>query len=536
MNICLVNPPINPHNAPVELPLQLIILDQVSRDAGWQSYIIDFNLLTKCNPRFPLSDRFFTRAVDYLQEYAPDLIAISCLSSSLSLALELTRHYKKKDPRCRILLGGPQVTLLHDKILEASPFIDMACRGEGEHTLRQILLSGNDFESVSGLTFRANNGNIVVNADRDLMDDMDEIPIPDYKSIDLEAYKRVMPSLSIPIEAGRGCPHGCAYCATSVVWRKKFRLKTTVRLIKEVEQSCSQTGIQRIRFVHDLFSLDRSWVEQLCRHINASPISIEWGCDTRTDAVDRKLLEAMSRCGCQRIFFGIESGSISMQKKLKKHLDPAHAVEMVKTSLGCGIETTTSFLLGHPGETPEELAETLNKIFLLKMMNVSGMVINFFTPEVGTLSHEACADNLTPNFHSIRKDLPIKEKNTVQMIEKDPMLFSHFHKSGTSCYDMSLVPKIIDLIPVISHLPSLMNVFLNGSKSVLVAFEELHKRVKPAMWVDGYGKVVFDPEKLYNGIKTFIIDYPSSKKAEQDGVLIEKEVVRRLSDRLNQQP
>ncbi|HQK74506.1 MAG TPA: radical SAM protein, partial [Clostridiales bacterium] len=96
-----------------------------------------------------------------------------------------------------------------------------------------------------------------------------------------------------------------------------------------------------------------------CRRIKESGLRFLWGCDMRADSCSENELRAMYDAGCRWIFFGIESGSPRMQRLIDKNLDLDKARRTLETCARLGIVTTTSFIVGFPGETREDLMQTV---------------------------------------------------------------------------------------------------------------------------------------------------------------------------------
>ena len=505
MKICLINPPVNQHYAPLDIPLQLLILATISREVEWNPHILDFNLLTKSNPHFPLSHRFFSSATNHIQTYEPDILGITCLGSSIPFALEIARRYKQKCPACKILLGGPQATLLHDIILKRYPFIDIVCRGEGEITLKEVLIKSNDLKSVEGISYRDSSDKIFINPKREMLQNLDRTPIPDYELMNLTEYRRIYPAISLHIEAGRGCPYACSYCSTSLVWERNFRLKSPHRLLSETTRTVEKTGIRNIHFIHDLFTLDNDWVLQVCEALSSMGIKISWGCDARVDSVTPRLLRKMADSGCNYIFFGVESGSKSMQQKIKKNIDLDHSIEIIKESIECGIMPTASFILGYPSESLEELNETFEYVMLLLVLKVPGIVINTFNPEYGTESYHLCKDKLEVNWYMLKRDLPFVTEDVIQLIKSNPEVFSHFYYPKEQQYDFQILIELLSVLPIIPFLKALINIqfYLPDLKPIDI-FLDLYRFVKTAMRFDEYHNVRYNALKLYGGLLSYM--------------------------------
>ena len=131
----------------------------------------------------------------------------------------MARRLKTEAPKIPIIVGGPFATLNADRILEDCPDIDCVGVGEGEELLPDYLDHLDDPGSVAGLVWRPP-GEVVENAPRPLLRDLDRFPYPDRTSLPID-YIESLP-LDVPavlsldkfctVQTSRGCPYSCIYC------------------------------------------------------------------------------------------------------------------------------------------------------------------------------------------------------------------------------------------------------------------------------------------------------------------------------------
>lgn len=144
-----------------------------------------------------------------IQKYNPQIIGFSCYMWNIERILALSDKIKKIKRDIKIILGGPQVSPIAKILLEKNSQVDIIARGEGEITFLELvesLLSSNkNMKGILGITFR-HNGQIVHNADREIIPDLDSIPSPYLSdSIHLEGRE-------VCLETQRGCIFKCAFC------------------------------------------------------------------------------------------------------------------------------------------------------------------------------------------------------------------------------------------------------------------------------------------------------------------------------------
>jgi radical SAM superfamily enzyme YgiQ (UPF0313 family) len=87
-------------------------------------------------------------------------------------------------------------------------------------------------------------------------------------------------------------------------------------------------------------------------------LDIEWVCDSRVDTVSRELLREMKAAGCKTIWFGGESGSPRILKRINKGITLEQTENAFKICREEGIQTACSFILGIPSETTDDMNAT----------------------------------------------------------------------------------------------------------------------------------------------------------------------------------
>lgn len=505
MKIVLVNPPTNRIDMPPDLPLSVMALIPAVQAAGWEYELIDFNLRIKTDDRLKVAEAFFHAAAESIVETRPDMIGITCSSASLPFALEIARHCKRQQPDGTVLLGGPQASLLHCILLDRFAYVNMVCRGEGERTIEELLEQGGRPESIAGVTFRDETGVVVVNPDREPIRELDGLPrLDDAGIIDAAPYRRLLMDPSLPVETGRGCPYNCAYCAASVLWKGRCRVKSPERIVAEIESLAALAKIRRFHFIHDLFSMNRDWVLRLCRYLKALDTPVRWACDTRVDAVDEEMLAEMAAAGCEAVFFGLETGSPRTQKYMNKRVDLELMVDRVRTAGRLGIRPSCAFILGHPGESEKGLNESLNVMLVLKLLNIPiDIAVNQFTPEFGTAAFQACRKRLKFDPVMIERDLPFCTPEMMEMIAGDETVFSHFHYPEGPGYDLARLRRIIRLLPIVFMMDGLQP-FMVYHVSGIRFFEELADALRSAVVRDGDGRDRYDPERFCELVLGFV--------------------------------
>lgn len=304
-----------------------------------------------------------------------DLVGISAITSTSTRSYKIISEIRKINPTIPIVMGGPHPTFLPDEILENGA--DFAVRGEGEKTILELIdaLEGKiNFFDVDGLSFK-NNGNIVHNKDRELINNLDEIPFPDWSLIENSNQINY-----IPIQTSRGCPYNCKFCTVVKVFGRKYRFRSVDSVIAEIKyllKTFEGTKAKRIFFYDDNFSANKKRTKSLLRKIIEQKINMPtWFSQERLEiAKDEELLNLMVKTGCKRIMAGIESVNPETLKEYNKQQE----VDEIKNSINIlhkhGIGVHGMFVLGGEHDDIDSIKKTMSFIIENKIDTVQIMML-----------------------------------------------------------------------------------------------------------------------------------------------------------------
>lgn len=269
-------------------------------------------------------------------------------------------------PACKLLIaGGPLPSC------DPLPFLDhfdIVVRGEGERTIVELLQAyeqGTDFGAIPGIVFRrqshSSRGQAVFTEARAFENDLDGIPFPDRSDLPNRDYieygKRRRGCPITTIITTRGCPFNCEFCS-NVVFGVSYRERSAANVVDEVEQAL-ELGYNHVHFADDVFTLRKERVSLICEEIKRRRLKLKWECLGRVDSIDRELASAMRGAGCERIFFGIESGDDSILKRMNKKITAEKARRAVEACAAVGLKVGAFFILFYPGETDDTVLATL---------------------------------------------------------------------------------------------------------------------------------------------------------------------------------
>ncbi|MBN2397572.1 MAG: radical SAM protein, partial [Deltaproteobacteria bacterium] len=229
--------------------------------------------------------------------------------------------------------------------------------GEGERTIMKLaphMADRSKWPDIRGLAFRRE-GNIIITEPRELIEDLDSIPLPARHLLPLSRYRAL--GFPVSIITSRGCPNACIFCQGRRMVGKKVRYRKVESVMDEIEEILAY-GISRINVADDLFTANKRRVREVCGEITKRGLAFKWSAFARVNTVDRETLEMMRDAGCDGISFGIESGNPEMLKRVRKGITLEQARRAIRLCKETGILAHASFMVGLPGESPESLADT----------------------------------------------------------------------------------------------------------------------------------------------------------------------------------
>lgn len=367
-----------------------LLLSTILREQGVCTEILSFARIGDIRKY----ENFLENAVTMITEKNPRILSFYTRCDCYHIMLKIAQRVKAA-LGCHIVFAGPQADITATATLEEIPWVDYICRGEGETTVYPFfssLLKGKPDLSVAGLVYRSQDG-IKENPRPELIRDLDTLPIPDYSVFPGEI--QVDPKACFSIDVGRGCPFGCTYCSTKTFWGRKYRLKSPERILQEVKHFHDLFGLNYFAFEHDMFTMNKAQVMEICRMIKELDYKIYWNCSARADCIDEELIRTMADAGMRWIYLGIETGSPRMQKLVNKNLKLENILPLIRYITSCGVRVVTSFIYGFPQETEEDISLTLDLMIELMGMKYVQTQSHLCAFLPGTALGEEYRDRLT---------------------------------------------------------------------------------------------------------------------------------------------
>jgi len=282
-----------------------------------------------------------------------DLVGISCLTYNSIRGYELAAEFRKKGTT--VVMGGYHATLLPD---EAKQHVDAVVVGEGEYTWPKVLED-------------AEKGQLKPFYRADKFVSPEDIPSANH---DVATYN----PFNEPLQASRGCPTGCEFCAMNVMEGKIFRGRPVDNIIEEIKQIKAKS----LFFADASLTVNPSYSKQLFKAMKEVNKYSEAFGNVNVLARDDEFLKLAQEAGFYNWYVGIES--ISQEnidqagKGTNKVENYTNAIKKIKDH---GMMISGFFMFGFDFDNVDTFQKTLDKIYEWGLDEVSFSII---TPYPGT--------------------------------------------------------------------------------------------------------------------------------------------------------
>lgn len=315
-------------------------------------------------------------ALTALDGFAPDVAGISFMTMYAPRAYAIADALRRRG--VAVVLGGAHPSALPEEALEHG---DCVIRGEGEVTFPRLLDSGR----IQGVV------------EAKLPDDLDALPMPRRDKLDLEFYAASGDQLcgysyrTLGVITSRGCPFHCTFCINSTA-ETNLRYHSPERVLEEIRELVHRYRIESIAFYDELIATDPKRLMAICEGMLSQGLAhLRWECQMHPRMVRPDVLALMKRAGCLQVGLGFESGSQRVLNAINKNTIVESNYEAARKVREAGLKLRGCFVVGVPGETPEDIAATER---FIQNAQIDFASIHFLTPMPGTLLFEQMRDEI----------------------------------------------------------------------------------------------------------------------------------------------
>lgn len=302
----------------------------------------------------------------------------SASTQNMSVAGETARAIKKLNPSIKIMMTGTHPAALPERTLREEE-IDYVCSGEGPRTIAMVamaLRSGR--KSMAGTNVPALwywVGGAIMHTPADLMDEgalneempgaaWDLLPMQKYRAHNWHAFEHVherAPYASI--HTTLGCPYHCGFCCINAPFGgSSYRMWSPQNVADEIDLLYDRYGVRNIKFVDEMFVLNKRHVHGVCDQLIGSGYADElniWAY-ARVDTVKDEFLEKLRAAGFRWLALGIESASKHVRDGMEKgRFGSEEIIKVVRKIQAAGINVIGNYIFGLPDDTHESMCATL---------------------------------------------------------------------------------------------------------------------------------------------------------------------------------
>lgn len=294
--------------------------------------------------------------IDFTRHY--DIVGMSFMTQQASRAYELAKQFKELGSYT--VCGGMHPTNLP---IETKQYFDTVFIGEGEFTWHQFM---KDFHAGRPKAFYKNEMEV----------DMKKVSVPRYDLLKVDRYQ------TLPVQISRGCPHNCAFCASTKVYGPKYRHKSVGQIVNELQVIKSLKKNPQIYFTDDNMLVKEHFSLELLAALKK--MGLHWMTHTDIGVADHPdILKLLHPSGCRKLVIGFESIEAASLREMEKWKynrlrEYGRAIQTIQ-SHGVGVWGT--FIVGLDGDHKDIFKKVVD--FTIDN-NLYGAMISVPTPFPGS--------------------------------------------------------------------------------------------------------------------------------------------------------
>jgi anaerobic magnesium-protoporphyrin IX monomethyl ester cyclase len=330
---------------------------------------------------------------DYCSTSPAKIFGITATTPQMPQAAIIGAKIRSLKPGARIILGGPHVTLTHTAARKETE------RGQRGRAVRafeslerayDVLVSGDGekaiFKAIGDNPAKLIDANDLKSALFLSREEFERSPFPARHLVDLESYHYSIDGENATNIIGQlGCPFSCGFCGgRESPCLRVARIRSTQNVIHEIETIYREYGYTGYMFYDDELNVNPHFMELLD---GLARLQIRIGRRlhfrgfVKAELFTRRQAEAMYMAGFRWILSGFETGSPRMLVNINKRATREENARCIEYAHEFNLKVKALMSLGHPGESPETVAQTRQWLLQVKPDDAD---ITIITPYPGT--------------------------------------------------------------------------------------------------------------------------------------------------------
>ncbi len=315
---------------------------------------------------------------DHVRTSRVTCYGLTATTPQMPAATKIYKMIRDCNPKARIILGGPHVTLIHAaykyeqkrgiarraatayRLLEE--MFDVLVVGDGELAV---------FEALGDATSK------LVDADDPKSDyflnnqKLTELPFPARHLVDVDSYHYTIDGVrALSMIAQLGCPFGCGFCGGRMSpFLRRVRTRTSENIVQELVHLYQTYGVTGFMLYDDELNVSPKIVELMNLIAKTQKdLGVEFRLRgfIKAELFTDQQAEAMFRAGFRWILIGFESGHERILTNIQKKAGQADNTRAMEIAKRHSLKVKALMSVGHPGESEETVKATRDWMLAVK--------------------------------------------------------------------------------------------------------------------------------------------------------------------------
>lgn len=316
-----------------------------------------------------------------------------CLTDMRAAAFKMIETAKSIG--AKVVVSSSDSTDHYEMYLNAGA--DVVINGEGEISLKAVInsfLNNTSLKAIDGIMYKSSAG-IVKQPKRSVLKELDQLPLPAWDVIDVDAYKNIWKqsgkTFTLNMVTTRGCPFKCNWCAKPI-YGNRYNSHSPAYVVKHIKHLYEKFNVSRFWMCDDIFGLKPNWVQEFNSLLKKEDLSIRYYIQSRADLLLKSdTIAALAESGLEEVWIGAESGSQTILDAMDKGITVAQIYESTRLLKAKQIKIAFFIQFGYLGETKADIDKTIAMITELVPDNI-GVSVSYPLP--GTKFYDKVKEDL----------------------------------------------------------------------------------------------------------------------------------------------